>query len=293
MYLSTLTVPSGSRCDCSIPCSHELTCYTIQCCKNRRFRKLNPRLKVIKVPKYPRGFLAWVLPSWRIGDDEFLRQVGLDGYMVIRFIRLCRRLCWMATVCGCGILLPIYTTGPRYDSKDGGVFFMTMSNLETGSNKLWATVFFAWVFSLYLLYTLREEHYYFSQKRNDWLANGDLASQRQAAYSIMVERIPAEFSYCLQHHWRVTLRASATGVNLHTVVVHQSPVMLAEFFETLFPGQVHSATICLNLEDLNGLIAPRDIALQKLNKASNVIMATGKDVMVRTGPGPCGMCGPK
>jgi hypothetical protein len=56
--------------------------------------------------------------------------------------------------------------------------------------------------------------------------------------------------------------------------------MLAEFFETLFPGQVHSATICLNLEDLNGLIAPRDIALQKLNKASNVIMATGKDVMV-------------
>jgi Late exocytosis, associated with Golgi transport len=72
---------------------------------NRRFRKLNPRLKVIKVPKYPRGFLAWVLPSWRIGDDEFLRQVGLDGYMVIRFIRLCRRLCWMATVCGCGILV--------------------------------------------------------------------------------------------------------------------------------------------------------------------------------------------
>jgi hypothetical protein len=65
------------------------------------------------------------------------------------------------------------------------------------------------------------------------------------------------------------------------LVYHRSPVMLAEFFETLFPGQVHSATICLNLEDLNGLIAPRDIALQKLNKASNVIMATGKDVMVR------------
>jgi hypothetical protein len=63
--------------------------------------------------------------------------------------------------------------------------------------------------------------------------------------------------------------------------LHRSPVMLAEFFETLFPGQVHSATICLNLEDLTGLIAPRDIALQKLNKASNVIMATGKDVMVR------------
>jgi hypothetical protein len=33
-----------------------------------------------------------------------------------------------------GLQLPIYTTGPRYDSKDGGVFFMTMSNLEVSEN---------------------------------------------------------------------------------------------------------------------------------------------------------------
>ncbi|KAG5192112.1 late exocytosis, associated with Golgi transport-domain-containing protein [Tribonema minus] len=156
-----------------------------------RYRKKNPRLRVVDVPKYPRGFLAWTLQCWRMSDQEFLAQVGLDGYMVIRFIRLCRRLCWCAALLGMCILTPIYVTGGVY--AHSSVFFLTMTNLPAGSESLWATVAFAWVFMLYLLHELRKEHLKFTALRNDWLANGDLPSQRQAAYSVMIESIPEAF----------------------------------------------------------------------------------------------------
>lgn len=71
----------------------------------RRYRKKNPRLRVTNIPKYPRGFLAWTVQCWRMTDEEFLKQVGLDGYMVIRFIRMCRRLCWCAALLGMCVLV--------------------------------------------------------------------------------------------------------------------------------------------------------------------------------------------
>lgn len=88
---------------------------------------------------------------------------------------------------------PIYITGPRFLEHSNTVFFLTMTNLEDSSQKLWSTVFFAWVFTFYFLYALRKEHKNFTDLRNDWLANGDLRSQRQAAYTVMVENIPPTF----------------------------------------------------------------------------------------------------
>lgn len=86
-------------------------------------------------------------------------------------------------------------SGPRYTKESGNVNYVTMTNLENGSSKLWATVAMAWLFALVLLRELRAEHLHFRMRRNEWLANGDLQSQRQAAYSIMIESIPESFRY--------------------------------------------------------------------------------------------------
>ncbi len=37
-------------------------------------------------PKYPFG---WIFSILKVSDDDFLRMVGLDAYVFIRFIKLC------------------------------------------------------------------------------------------------------------------------------------------------------------------------------------------------------------
>jgi hypothetical protein len=219
-----------------------------------RFRKINPKLRAVNIPAYPRGILAWVYPSWKIGDTEFLEQVGMDGYITLRFIRLCRRLCVWAVVWGLGVLVPIYSTGDIFERGQGGVYWMTMSNLYNGSELLWAPTFFAWVFTMYLMHSLREESVIFNEMRNDWLAEGERSMQRQTSYTVMIERIPRAF---------------------------RSPAMLQKFFDTLFPGQVHCVSICLGLDELKSLQSRRDKALYKLERAIILKQALGKDQYVR------------
>lgn len=45
-----------------------------------------------KPPELPRGFLAWVRPLMSIPEEKILQLAGLDGYMLLRYIRLCLKV---------------------------------------------------------------------------------------------------------------------------------------------------------------------------------------------------------
>ncbi|CAN0038038.1 unnamed protein product, partial [Choristocarpus tenellus] len=65
-----------------------------------RYRKLNDRLKRMKMIRFPRGFLMWIPATIKVSEEDFYEQVGMDGYVTLRFIRLCKRLCVMASFLG-------------------------------------------------------------------------------------------------------------------------------------------------------------------------------------------------
>lgn len=44
--------------------------------RNRRFRKINLRLKRIDIPPYPRGFMRWWTTTRNVSDSEFYQQVS-------------------------------------------------------------------------------------------------------------------------------------------------------------------------------------------------------------------------
>lgn len=52
------------------------------------------------------------------------------------------------------MLIPIYERG---GDDVTGARRLSMANLETGSETLWAGVVFAWFFTLYFLYSMRKE----------------------------------------------------------------------------------------------------------------------------------------
>ena len=56
-------------------------------------------------PRFP---LAWVWPVLSVEDDRLLKLAGLDQFVMVRYIKLCWKICAFATVVCLAILVPVY-----------------------------------------------------------------------------------------------------------------------------------------------------------------------------------------
>lgn len=107
---------------------------------------------------------------------------------------------------------------------------------------------------LYALYVFRREYEYFYYLRQLYLRHGDPDVPKQVYYTIMVERIPPYLR---------TDRA------------------LAEWFESMFPGQVYGAVMCIPSRKLLGLYRERAEAIDQLEHQIASEQATGERPQVR------------
>ena len=172
-------------------------------------------------------------------DTELVEKIGLDAYVLVRFSRLCARFCFFSTISGFVVLVPCFATG---HAGEHGIFRLSASNLADsssdntdnatnfGSVRVWFVIVMLWTLVLWLLYDLNLEFKHFVRLRQNWLVKGDKSIREQCRYSIMLENIPP------------TLRSDKA---------------LASFFRSLFPGQVHSAVVCLNIDHLVELVEKR------------------------------------
>ena len=82
-----------------------------------------------------------------------------------------------------------------------------------------------------------------------YLAEGDADMNPQTQHSLIVEEIPREL---------------------------RSDTALYSYFDTLFPGKVHSAAVVLHLPELDKLVAKRKRVLRRLEKSHAYLEATGR-----------------
>ena len=67
-------------------------------------------------PVLSRWPLAWIYPTLAVTDEQLLFLVGLDSFVMIRFIKMCWKMCLFATLVCCVVLVPCYVTGDFYES---------------------------------------------------------------------------------------------------------------------------------------------------------------------------------
>ena len=153
-------------------------------------------------------------------------MVGLDGFIFLRFIRLCFKYVDVSGYClprvtyvlsriscffsfwGVLILIPIYASA-HGDLTGWGA--LTLANVihQNHALRLWWPAIFSYIFSLYVCRLLYQEYQLFVHKRLEYLIRGDPDTPPQTYYTLMVENIPSEY---------------------------RSVPALQEFFDTLFPG---------------------------------------------------------
>lgn len=183
---------------------------------------------------------GWAKAAWKVPDDVCLRQVGLDSYMFLRFLRLAARMTLLGTFLSI-FLIPLYATGEARGPSTEAFNQLTLNRVADGSSRLWVTVVCWWIFLAFILMDLWREWKAYSKHRYDFLANGDMDTPKDFRYAVRVENIPHD---------------------------KQSNQALRSYFEQLFPNnQVRQVAVCLYANKIDDLIAEREKALIGYEKA--------------------------
>lgn len=194
--------------------------------------------------------LDWVGPVFGVPWNKVRQLAGLDGYFFLRFIRMQVRIAAISTFWFWLILVPIYTTGSnneyRYQAR--GWYHLSVANIPAHGWRMWVACSFLYLFSGFIFFVVKQEYRHFLEVRQDFLARGTAYIPPQHHYSIMVENIPYD------------LRSDAA---------------LQDYFNKLFPGQVHSASVVLKVPDLEEAAARVVRSCRRLEKSIAFWKATG------------------
>ncbi|KAH9097373.1 hypothetical protein LEN26_017099 [Aphanomyces euteiches] len=198
-------------------------------CRNRAATWTNPL-----VAKESFGFGQWIVPAFRISDDEIFDVCGLDAVVHLRFIRLGLK------VAGCGILLstvlfPVYATA-QWTSLDVDILdSISLNILGANDHRFWAAVSAMAVISAYTMQLLRSEYKAFISRRHQFLSKYDVQQ-----YSIVIRDVPKQLQ---------------TQDNLTT------------YLDILFPDSVHAVAVVIECSQLEKLVAKRERYRNKLERA--------------------------
>ncbi|KAA3488162.1 CSC1-like protein [Gossypium australe] len=104
---------------------------------------------------------GWVKRAWKLSEEDLLSTSGLDAVVFMRVITFSLRVFLFAGVIGIFVLLPVNCSGDQLhdidfaDLSNNSLDVFTISNLSSGSKRLWAhfsAVYLVTAFVCYLLY---------------------------------------------------------------------------------------------------------------------------------------------
>jgi Late exocytosis, associated with Golgi transport/Cytosolic domain of 10TM putative phosphate transporter len=193
--------------------------------------------------------LDWIQPVLGVPWSKVLETAGLDGYFFLRYIRMCVRITAVSSFWFFLILVPAYVTGSTSTYSKVGWYHISVENIPATGWRMWIACIFLYLFSFFIFFVVKQEYRHFLEVRQDFLAKGSAHVHPQHHYSLLVESIPYEI---------------------------RSDRALEEYFNRLFPGKVHSASVVLKLPDLERTSARCLRSCRRLEKSIAMFNATGR-----------------
>lgn len=238
----------------------------------------------------------WVYPIYSAQWSTFRELAGLDAYFFLRYIRMCFKITAVSTIWAAIILCPVYATGGGGQT---GFYHFSMANiLQDDKGRVWVPTFFCYAFTLYCWFTVRKEMTHYIKLRMEFLGGDEegntTGSSRQANVgeeregydapaidtagsidnndgdtntSSLAQRLQVRFSSLKQHRYSLLVEKIPTSLRSNTA--------LFNYFNEIFPGQVHSACIAMNVPDLDNLSARRFRVTRRLEKSLAYYNVTG------------------
>jgi hypothetical protein len=90
------------------------------------------------------GVFAWAWQILQLEDNHLLERVGMDGYVLARWLRMCSLVGCICSFFALTVLIPVYYTAA---GDAHAMNLLTMANIDTNGNALWAPLIFAYLFT--------------------------------------------------------------------------------------------------------------------------------------------------
>ena len=210
------------------------------------------------LPDLPNTLFGWMLPLWRVTDQQILAAAGLDAYVFLKFFRMASSYLAVVLFFALVVIKPVHDANPD-DTKDGkkkhennstATDFLyprqTMRILghdtpmpEWETDYLWMYLVFVYFFSIFAMYIIVSNTRQVIEVRQEYLGTQTTVTDR-------------------------TIRLSGIPKDL------QSEDKIKQFMEGLNIGKVESVTLCRNWKELDNVVIERNIILRKLEEALTV-----------------------
>ncbi|CAD0022811.1 unnamed protein product [Aureobasidium pullulans] len=186
------------------------------------------------LPELPNSLLGWMLPLWRITEQQVLASAGLDAYVFLRFFKLAIKFLSITLFFSLVVIKPVHDSYPDDDEKQKN---STLPFVET--DYLWMYPVFAYVFTALALYLITSETRNIIEVRQEYLGSQTTITDR----TIRLSGIPPEL---------------------------QSEEKIKDFIQELGIGNVESVLLCRQWAELDQHIVKRNDYLRRLEEAYTV-----------------------
>lgn len=226
------------------------------------------------LPELPDTMFGWIMPLWKITDQQMLASAGLDAYVFLAFFKMAMKFLFLTLVFSLIVIKPVHDAYPEdgddedgkkgnhtkhgHDGKDlyqmalrrsvnlvhsfkngtgsGSVPFLP-ENLET--DYLWMYIVFAYLFSGIAIYLIISETRRVIEVRQEYLGTQTTVTDR-------------------------TIRLSGIPRDL------QDEDRIKEFIEELDIGKVENVVLCRNWKELDKAMTERMNILRRLEEAYTI-----------------------
>ncbi|KAK0282884.1 hypothetical protein LTR91_026125 [Friedmanniomyces endolithicus] len=219
------------------------------------------------LPELPDTLFGWIIPLWKITDQQVLASAGLDAYVFLAFFKMAIRFLVITFFFSLVVIKPVHDAYPDEDFPGNSTrhnhtkfehFDMRRSinllqagnsnhtvpffpeNLET--DYLWMYVAFAYLFSGIAIYLVIAETRRIIEIRQEYLGSQTTVTDR-------------------------TIRLSGIHVEL------QDEERLKDFLESLNIGKVENVTLCRQWGELDRAVTGRMDLLRRLEEAYTIYMS--------------------
>ncbi|PIA39261.1 hypothetical protein AQUCO_02600001v1 [Aquilegia coerulea] len=146
-------------------------------------------------------FLNWMPAALRMPEPELIQHAGLDSAVYVRIYLLGLKIFVPITVLAFAVLVPVNWTNETLENINDLQFSdidkLSISNIASGSQRFWAHVGMAYVFTFWTCYVLYHEYKRIACMRLHFLAS---ESRRPDQFTVLVRNVPPDPDESVDQH---------------------------------------------------------------------------------------------
>ncbi|KAL9625250.1 MAG: hypothetical protein Q9160_000652 [Pyrenula sp. 1 TL-2023] len=142
-----------------------------------------------RTPKQSPGMFGWLKDMYNLPDTFVLQHNSLDGYFLLRYLKIATIICFVGCLITFPVLFPINATGGGGQKQ---LDLISFSNVTNTKNRYYAHTFCAWIFIGFVFFMITRESLYYINLRQAYLLS-PLYASRISSRTVLFSSVPDNY----------------------------------------------------------------------------------------------------